>query len=172
MIGADALNPSLPLLDPPVGQVEVGPPAVALVDLPAALDRVAVVHEAAREALIEGFSLAPEPPLAVADRHLVDAADVPVVRVELVVAPIGGVGAHDADAVRRLGHLDLRALDQQPALRGPLEAGPRLARPGIAAGWDRLQVPVTDQGLERFEGGFSGWLIHRASSTRPARRPA
>src|SRR5215213_7948104 len=74
-----------------VDQIEVGLPAVSLVVLPVALDLVAVVADGRGEALVERLALAPQLPLAVADAHLVDAANVPVVAVELVVAAVGGV---------------------------------------------------------------------------------
>src|SRR5207247_7608099 len=91
--------PILGLRDFCVDQVEIGLPAVALVELPAPLDPVAVVADAGGEALIERRALAPELPLAVADAHLVDAADVPLVGVELVIGTVGGVAAVDRDAV-------------------------------------------------------------------------
>src|SRR4029450_10552518 len=107
--------PSTADLAPPgVDQVEVGLPAVSLVVLPAALDPVAVLADGCREALVEGLAIAPKPPLAIADAHLVDAADVPVVGIELVVGAVGSIAAVDADAVGRLRHFHRPTLNDEP----------------------------------------------------------
>src|SRR4051812_8112396 len=74
-----------------IDEVEVGSPLSVVLDLPAAVDPVAVVAEAADEALVEGLALARERPLAVADGHLVDPADAAVVGVELEVGAAGRV---------------------------------------------------------------------------------
>src|SRR5215217_3947249 len=63
------------LAHPGVDQIEVGLPAVSLVVLPAALDPVAVLADPCGEALVEGLDIVSEFPLAVADAHLVDAAE-------------------------------------------------------------------------------------------------
>src|SRR5436190_18887640 len=90
--------PSRGSLDLPVDQIEVGLEVHAVLRLlPAAGDRVATVLEPAGEALGKGFALAPEPPFAIADAHLVDAADAPVVGIELVVGPVRRVASHDRD---------------------------------------------------------------------------
>src|SRR5215211_6734627 len=164
--------PSSPGFDLSVDQVEVGLVVRAVLRLlPAAGDRVPLVLEPAGEALGEGRALAPEPPLAVADAHLVDAADASIVGVELVVAPVRGVASHDRDSVGRLGHLHRRPLDQVRAGVMPLDRGPRLARPGFAARRDRLQRPLPDQRLQLLQRLLRGGLIHPApSSTPPAGR--
>src|SRR5207302_2260950 len=110
----------------------------------AAHDRVAAVLEPAGEALGEGLALAPEPPLAVADAHPVDAADASIIGVQLVVGPVCRVASHDRDYVGRLRHLHRRALNQVGAGVVPLDAAPRLARPRLAFWWDRLQPPLPD----------------------------
>src|SRR5688572_4663967 len=95
-----------------VGEVEIGLPRAPVRRLlPAAYDRVAVVADRRGEALRKRFALAPELPLPVSDAHLVDAADVALVGVELEVGPVRGVASHDRDGVGCLGHLHRRALD-------------------------------------------------------------
>src|SRR5215217_2905757 len=148
------------LAHPGVEQVEVGLPAVSLVVLPAALDPVAVTANGLREALVEGLTFAPEHPLAVADAHLVDGADGPVVGVELVVGAIGGIAAIDADAVGRLRHLYGRTLEQQLAALEPLEGGRGLSRPRLAAGRCCHLAPLTDQHLHLLQRLLRGRLIH------------
>src|SRR4051794_23490020 len=150
--------------DPSVDQVEVRLVVRAVLGLlPPADDPVATVLEPAREALGEGRALAPELPLAVADAHLVDAADAAIVRVELVAGPVGGVAPHDRDSVGSRRQLHRRALDHVGAGVMPLERGPRLARPGFAAGRDRLQRPFADERLELLQGALRGGLIHFSS---------
>src|SRR5262249_37505451 len=142
------------LRDAPKDQVEVGLPAGAVLGgLPAALDRVAVPRDGRGEALGERLAVAPQLPHTVADAHLVNAADVPLVGVELEVAAVGGVASDHADAVRRLGQLDRRALDQQPVVAPvePLEGDAGLARPGLPTGRDRLLLPLAHQDLELLE---------------------
>src|SRR5262245_55664392 len=141
------------LLDLGVDQVEVGLPAVALVELPAPLDPVPVLRDPGCEALGEGLAVAPELPLAVADAHLVDAADIPIVGVELVVGAVGRVAAHHADGIRRLRQLDHRALEQQPPIAAlePLERRAGLARPRVAARGNRREGPLTDEHLQLLE---------------------
>src|SRR5215203_3595330 len=143
-----------------VDQIEVGLPAVSLVVLPTALDPVAVLADGRGEALVERLALAPELPLAVADAHLVDAADVPVVGVELVVAAVGGVAAVDTDAVGRLRHLHGRTLEQKLAALQPFKGALGLTRPRLAAGWRRRLAPLTDQHLELLERLLRSRLIH------------
>src|SRR5829696_75402 len=130
-----------------VDQIEVGLPAVSLVVLPTALDFVAVLADGRGEALVERLALAPELPLAVADAHLVDAADVPIVCVELVVAAVGGVTAVDTDAVGRLRYLHGRTLEQKLAALQPFKGALGFTRPRLAAGRRRLLAPLTDQHL-------------------------
>src|SRR5215208_6270712 len=143
-----------------VDQIEVGLPAVSLVVLPAALDLVAVVADGRGEALVERLALAPQLPLAVADAHLVDAANVPVVAVELVVAAVGRVAAVDTDAVGRLGRLHGGTLEQKLAALQPFEGALGLTRPRLAAGRRRRLAPLTDQHLEFLERLLRSRLIH------------
>src|SRR5688572_331472 len=148
------------LAHPGVDQVEIGLPAVSFVVLPAALDLVAVLADGRSEALVEGLALAPELPLALADAHLVDAADVPVVCVELVVGAVGGIAAVDTDAVGRLRHLHGRTLKQKLATLEPFEGGLGLSRPRLAAGRCRRLVPLADQHLDLLERLLRGRLVH------------
>src|SRR5262249_37459610 len=121
------------------------------------------------EALREGLSVTPEPPLAGTDGHLVDAADVPVIGVELPVAASGGVAADHADAVRRLRHLHGGALDTYTAAAasGPLEGRASLARPRLAAGRCRRHRPLAHQHLQLLQGLLRGRLIHAVSFPIP-----
>src|SRR5215211_6460544 len=143
-----------------VDQIEVGLPAVSLVVLPATLDFVAVLADGRDETLVERLALAPQFPLAVADAHLVDAADVPVVGVELVVAAVGRVAAVDTDAVGRLGRLHGGTLEQKLAALQPFEGALGLTRPRLAAGRRRRLAPLTDQHLEFLERLLRSRLIH------------
>src|SRR5215210_9050906 len=149
-----------------VDQVEVGFPAVSLVVLPAALDFVAVLADGRGEALVERLALAPQLPLAVADAHLVDAADVPVVGVELVVAAVAGAAAVDTDAIGRLRHLHGGTLEQKVAALQPFEGALGLTRPWLAADRCRRLAPLTDQHLERLERLLRSRLIHGHPSSK------
>src|SRR6266550_2107777 len=74
-------------------------------DVPPTGDRVSVVAEGCREALGEGLALPPELPLAVADAHLVDAADAALVGVELEVRSVSRIASDDGVVVGRLRKL-------------------------------------------------------------------
>src|ERR687895_1092303 len=114
-----------PLPNLTVGKVKIGLPGAAVRRLlPAAGDRVAIITDRRAEALRERFALAPELPLPVSDAHLVDAADAALVGVELEVGPVRGVASHDRDAVRCLGHLHRRTLDQVCSRVVPFDRGP------------------------------------------------
>src|SRR4051812_48313259 len=166
-----------------IDEVEVGSPLSVVLDLPAAVDPVAVVAEAADEALVEGLALARERPLAVADGHLVDPADAAVVGVELEVGAAGRVATDHARTVRSLGHLDRETLDHELAAFHPLERRRRLARPGRPARRRRLQCPLSEEGLELLQcilgcglngrlnllGGVSTMTPERAKGHRPSR---
>ena len=64
-------------------------------------------------------------------------------------------GADDRDAVGGFGKIDLPSLDQERSPLEPLEADATAARPGGTAGWDGLERPLAQQGVERFERGIS-----------------
>ena len=102
----------------------------------------------ADEPLIERLTPPPEPPLTVADAHVVDATHSAIVRVELEVGPIAGIATHDGEAVRRLGELDRRSLNQMCSRGVPFERGSPAARPGLSTWWSGLQDPVADQGVQ------------------------
>src|SRR5205814_697167 len=111
----------------------------------------------------ERLALPPESPLAVADAHLVDAADAALVRVQLEVGPVGRVASDDGDVVGRLGKLGRRALDQVCARGVPLERGASPTRPRLSVGPCGLEGPLADQRLELAERFLRGWLVHGRS---------
>src|SRR5262249_21735478 len=155
-----------------VGEFEVGRVVRAVLgDLPAPGNPPAAVLEPPGETLRERLALAPEPPLATTDAHLVDPADAAIVGIELVVGPVGCIAADQPHATGCLRHLDRPALDQVGARVVPLERRPRLAGPRLAAGRRRLHTPLADQQLEPGERLLRGGLIHRRLSTRRAGRP-
>src|SRR5947209_18805924 len=127
-------------------------------DLPLALNRVAIVAEAAGEALgkvqwREVVLLAQQSPLAVEEAHLIHANDAARVEVMLaVVAATESVG-HDAHAVGRVRTVDMRALHQVSAANRPVEFCPASRTGGLGTGKARLNRPRPDQRRERPQGG-------------------
>src|SRR5918997_5307884 len=140
------------LPDLPVGEVKVGLPRAPVRRLlPAAGYRVAVIADRRGEALRERFTLAPELPLPLCDAHLVDAADAPLVGVELEVGPVRGVASHYRDGVWRPGHLHRRALHEVRPRVVPLDRRLGLARPRWPVRRLGLEGPLADQRLEPLE---------------------
>jgi hypothetical protein len=87
-------------------------------------------------------------PLAVADAHLVDAADAALVGVQLEVRPVGRIASDEGDVVGRLGKLGRPTLEQMCPRVVPLEGDPSAARPRLSVGPFGLKGPFADQRLE------------------------
>src|SRR3954471_22429398 len=99
-LGSGMIRLSLRAGDAAVDDVEVGSEIDAVFGhLDSAVDRVAVIAEGASEALRKRRAVSPELPFMSIDGHMHDAADDPLVRIELVVRAVGTVAADDRGVV-------------------------------------------------------------------------
>ena len=145
---APAITQLRPRIDPKVGQVEVGGVMGAVLGLlPRTVDAPAVGPDDPGEALRKRLTLAPEPPRAIADAHLIHACHAPIIGVQLNVGSVGRIAPDDREAARRARHVDRRLNDQVCAGLMPPKDRLALPRPRLAGRTRCQQSPLANQRL-------------------------